>query len=240
MAGDDLELRVAWQHHVDASPTGQHWFDVLIARHGEPHRRYHGVRHVRWVVRHVLDLARRLESRHVALDDLSAVVAAAFFHDAVYDPTRNDNERASGRLAARALADLGWPSERVASVVAMIEATAAHADDSRPDSGRGSRLDTAVLLAADLGVLASEPARYADYVRGVRDEYARVDDAGWRSGRTAVLRGLLARDRLFAPELGLTDWEQRARANITAELAALDRPSDDRPASRESQARRRT
>jgi predicted metal-dependent HD superfamily phosphohydrolase len=36
-----------------------------------------------------------------------------------------------------------------------------------------------------------------------------------------VLRTLLARPRLFAAELGLDDWERRARANLTSELASL-------------------
>jgi predicted metal-dependent HD superfamily phosphohydrolase len=57
----------------------------------------------------------------------------------------------------------------------------------------------------------------------VRREYAHVDDAGWRTGRSAVLRTLLARPRLFAAELGLDEWERRARANITSELAVLAR-----------------
>ena len=89
----------------------------------------------------------------------------------------------------------------------------------------GADRDTAVLLAADLGVLAAEPARYADYANAVRREYSHVDDDGWRTGRGAVLRNLLDRQRLFATELGLDDWEHRARGNITAELAALD-PGD--------------
>jgi predicted metal-dependent HD superfamily phosphohydrolase len=56
----------------------------------------------------------------------------------------------------------------------------------------------------------------------VRREYGHVDDAAWRTGRAAVLRALLDRQHLFAPSLGLDDWEARARANLTAELATLD------------------
>ena len=83
--------------------------------------------------------------------------------------------------------------------------------------------DTAVLLAADLAVLAAEPSRYADYATAVRREYAHVDDDAWRSGRARVLRTLLDRPRLFAPELGLDEWERRARANVTSELASTRR-----------------
>ena len=82
--------------------------------------------------------------------------------------------------------------------------------------------DTAVLLAADLAVLAAEPSRYADYATAVRREYAHVDDDAWRAGRGAVLRTLLDGARSSSPpELGLDEWERRARANLTSELASI-------------------
>jgi predicted metal-dependent HD superfamily phosphohydrolase len=150
----------------------------------------------------------------VRVDDLDATVAAAFFHDAVYDPQVSDNEATSARLAARALHEIGWDEQRARRVSELVLSTAAH------DVEAADR-DTRVLLAADLAVLAAEPARYSDYATAVRREYAHVDDAGWRAGRSAVLRRLLDRPRLFASDLGLDDWEARARANMAAELASL-------------------
>jgi predicted metal-dependent HD superfamily phosphohydrolase len=211
VADDDLELRIAWEQHLGRSSASTTWFESVVSRYRQPARRYHGTRHVRWVVRHVTDLA-------AAADDLGAVIAAAFFHDVVYDPTRGDNEMASAELADRALTELGWESERRRHVSELVLATIDHDVDS---DGCGS--DTQVLLAADLAVLAAEPAKYSDYVRGVRGEYAHIDDEAWRTGRSAVLRALLGRRHLFAQALDLNEWEQRARANISAELAMLDR-----------------
>jgi predicted metal-dependent HD superfamily phosphohydrolase len=205
----ELELRVAWQQHVGTSPAATEWFDAVIARHREPARHYHDVRHVGWVVRHVIAIAER-----APLDDLDATVVAAFFHDAVYDPRRSDNEEASARLAEHALIELEWGAGRMQRVADLVLATAGH------DVERADR-DTCVLLAADLAVLAAEPSRYSDYATAVRREYAHVDDEAWREGRSAVLRSLLDKTRLFAPDLGLDDWESRARANMAAELAAL-------------------
>jgi predicted metal-dependent HD superfamily phosphohydrolase len=59
----------------------------------------------------------------------------------------------------------------------------------------------------------------------VRKEYGHVSDDVWRVGRAAVLHSLLDRPRLFAPRLQLGEWERRARANITSELAQLSSPS---------------
>ena len=65
------------------------------------------------------------------------------------------------------------------------------------------------------------PQRYADYVAGVRAEYAHVDEAGWRTGRAQVLRDLLALEPLFRTAEGRDRWEAAARANLTAELRDL-------------------
>jgi predicted metal-dependent HD superfamily phosphohydrolase len=78
-----------------------------------------------------------------------------------------------------------------------------------------------VLIDADLAVLGSEPAAYQAYVTGVRAEYASVDDAAWRRGRSEVVRDLLDREPLYATEPARRRWEARARANLTAELATL-------------------
>jgi len=202
-----LELRISWERHIGGGPAAHAWLESVVNRYREPQRHYHDVRHLRWVVRHV-------EALGDAAADLDAVVAAAFFHDAIYDATATDNEIASGHLAASALHELGWDAVRVEAVDAMIVATAHHDLD-------GAGADEAVLFAADLAVLAADPAGYTDYVRNVRREYAHVSDADWATGRSAVLGSFLAHDSIYAPWLGLDEWEQRARGNIVAELDTL-------------------
>jgi predicted metal-dependent HD superfamily phosphohydrolase len=205
----ELELRVAWQRHLGTSVEATEWFDTVLGAYRAEGRHYHGVRHVAWVVRHVSTIA----ADH-PVTDLDGIVAAAFFHDAVYEPTRDDNEAESAAMAARAVHEIGWTEAAGRHVADLVMATAGH-------DVEGADRDTAVLLAADLAVLAAEPSRYAEYATAVRREYAHVDDGAWRAGRARVLRTLLDRPHLFAPELGLDEWERRARANVTSELASL-------------------
>jgi predicted metal-dependent HD superfamily phosphohydrolase len=214
MSTEEAELRLAWRRTVGDDGAATERFDALVARHREPHRRYHTLRHVAWVVRHVEDL-------HVAapVDDLHAVVVAACYHDAVYEPARADNETVSARLASRDLRGLGWPADRAASVAAMVEATAHLADRAEPAPDH----DTAVLLDADLAVFGAPPAAYQAYATGVRAEYAHVDDEAWRTGRAAVLVRFLDRPTIFVTDAGRERWEARARANLGAELAELRR-----------------
>jgi len=206
MTTPEPELELAWQRHISVE---QRLLDGLLARHREKQRRYHTATHVAWVVRHVEELAA-VEP----VDHLDEVVAAAFYHDAVYEPTHPANERASARLARRDLAALGWSDERVDRVAAMIEATA-HAGSSEPSG------DTAILLDADLAVLGADPTAYSAYVAGVRAEYRHVDDEQWRSGRSAILGGFLDRPAIYSTSAARDRWESRARANIADELAAL-------------------
>ena len=183
--------------------------DRLLSRLREKHRRYHTASHVAWVLRHIEELAQ-----HESIAHFDEIVAAAFYHDAVYEPAYPANERASARLARRDLTALGWPQQRVERVATMIEATE-HASD--PDvSG-----DAAILLDADLAVLAGEPGAYSTYLAAVRGEFRHVDDDEWRVGRAQVLRSFLDRPHIFATTYGRAVWEQHARRNLTAELATL-------------------
>ncbi|GGS97000.1 hypothetical protein GCM10010156_63980 [Planobispora rosea] len=175
----------------------------LITRYGEPHRRYHTAAHLEAVLDHVDALAG-----HAANPDL--VRLAAWFHDAVYDPARSDNEERSARLAERALPEAGLPAEAVAAVARLVRLTVTH--DPAPGDADG-----AVLCDADLAILAAPPEVYAAYAAAVREEYAFVPDDAFRSGRAAVLRSLLDLPSIFR----VADLEEAARANIHAELDRL-------------------
>ncbi len=226
MSADERELRTAWQRHVGTGATADAWFDSVVTRHRAPGRHYHDLRHVRWVVHHVRELANATDPPRTD-GEVDRLVAAACFHDVVYDATRHDNEARSADLARRALLEIGWDTGAVDHVGTLIEATAGHAD---PDDRSQPDVTTAVLLAADLGVLATEANRYGDYVRNVRREYAHLDDGAWRAGREAFVDAMLARDRIFPDVLRLDRWERRARANLAAERAASTAVSGGRDA----------
>lgn len=208
MSDRELELEVAWQRHVTTERT---LLDRILARHREKHRRYHTVAHVAWVIRHVDELAS-VE----AVEHLDEVIAAAFYHDAVYEPTYPANERASARLARRDLATIGWPPDAIDRVGSMIEATEHGASEARSITG-----DTSILLDADLAILGADPAGYAAYAAGVRAEYRHVTDDDWRTGRATVLESFLRRGVVYSTATARDLWEARARANLAAELAAL-------------------
>jgi len=217
MSEPEAALRRCWHeiagaHHDDS-------LEFVLQQHREPHRHYHTATHVMWVLRHVDDIAATLPRDHDV--DLGAVRAAALFHDVIYEPRSTENEVRSAGVAVRHLQRAGWPPARRAAVDRLVRATAQH---------RASSLDEAVLLDADLAILATDPSDYAAYANGVRAEHGDLSPEQWRRGRGDVLRGLLARPHLFASTVMRERCEHRARANLTAELAALEREGSSAPA----------
>ncbi len=180
----------------------------VLARYDEPHRRYHDGRHVRLVVARCLALFD-----DIAVANRRAVVWASLWHDAVYDPRSNTNERDSAELADRELASLGVSASDRAEVARLIMLTAGHAVG--PDDSNG-----AVLVDADLAVLGASARDYSEYVVAVRTEYSFVDDDAWRIGRAKVLRALLDIPELFHT-WPMASQEVNARRNLEAELREL-------------------
>lgn len=175
----------------------------LAACHTEPHRHYHTMQHITAVLGHLRDLQVTTPTARLA----------AFFHDAVYDPQRADNEAQSAELAREVLTAVERPEAD--DVAAIVLATAKH---ELPDD---APRETAAFLDADLAILAAERPVYDTYVENVRAEYGHVDDAAFRIGRGAVLDSFLGRDRLYFTTSGQARFEARARANLRRELAEL-------------------
>ena len=89
----------------------------------------------------------------------------------------------------------------------------------------GGDREVAAAAAADLAARYGEShRRYHGIAHAravVREEYAALDEAAWRAGRTAVMSGLLARDPLYGTPAARRRWEAQAKANIARELDSL-------------------
>jgi predicted metal-dependent HD superfamily phosphohydrolase len=183
----------------------------LSALYRQPGRYYHGTAHIEAL------LALAAEYR-ADLSDPEAVEAAIWFHDAIYDSRKSDNEARSAALAAERLSSRCEPS-RLARIAAMIEATAAHA---LPDLGdEAANRDAAFFLDMDLSILGAPQAAFESYEAAVRREYAWVEDEAWRTGRATVLRKFLAKPKIFQTKAFRQRFEAQARKNIARSISTL-------------------
>ena len=178
----------------------------LVGAYSEGQRHYHTLQHLRECLAYFEPAAAL--ARHPAEVEL-----ALWFHDAVYDPRAGDNEERSAEWAARSVRAAGCADAVAERVRALVLATAGHEANGDPDAE--------VLLDIDLAILGAAAARYADYARQVRAEYAHVPDAEFRTRRAAVLGTFLSRPSIYATAAFREALEQRARANIAGEIATL-------------------
>lgn len=178
----------------------------LLARWSESHRKHHTVAHLH----EMLDAIGELADAGLVFDR-EAVELAAWFHDAVYEIGRDDNEERSAELARELLASSPIRDE-VARLV-LVTKTHEVADDD---------VNGAVLCDADLSVLGSVPHRYRAYAEAVREEYADVPDEIFKPARAQVLTALLD-GPLFHTDAGRSRWEESARRNVAEEIRELTR-----------------
>ena len=178
---------------------------TLIAAWSEPQRHYHALQHLEEC------LAQLARWRHLAQSP-ELLALALWFHDAVYDPQARDNEARSAAWAREALTALGLPPSDCARVSQLVLATQHHV---------ATDADMGLLLDLDLAVLAAPAARYAEYERQIRAEYAFVPEPDFRAGRHRILAGFLARPRLFVIDALHAAWDAPARANLRAACEAL-------------------
>lgn len=175
--------------------------DDLLRRYGEPHRSYHTLFHIEW-------LFGVLEPHPVA--EQAALDLAVWFHDAVYDTTRDTNEEESAELALRALEPLDPQLAR--RVSGMVLATKAHRSDDPT---------TQLLLDADLSILGAKRGVYRRYSQAIRQEYAWVPPEAYRAGRLKLLRSFLSRPRIYLTQ-AFGALEGAARANLQSEVEGLE------------------
>lgn len=176
---------------------------ALIAAYEEPQRRYHGIGHVRW-------LLDETERRAPLIADRDFVAFAIWFHDAIYEPGRPDNEERSAAWAAAALPP-GARAERIARVIRMTK------DHAKGDADA----DEALFLDMDIAILGAPREVYAAYANDIRAEFSHVPDPLFNAGRSAFLKSQLARGRLFRTDFYERELASAARHNMILELGAL-------------------
>lgn len=194
----DPSWRRAWQG-AGARTDGAEIRDALIARYNETHRKYHTLQHLS----ECLDAfnAVQMLPAHPAEVEL-----AIWFHDAVYDVHGSDNEERSAKWAEVALLQADASPDIAARVATLILAT--------KHTALPTSRDEQVLVDIDLSILAAGDARFAEYERQIRDEYAFVPGPLFHRTRSAILKSFLDRPRIYSTAHFHTALEEAARANL--------------------------
>lgn len=205
-------LEAAWNETARAGAISEAQahsiFVDLCGRYSEPSRHYHTLRHVAAMLTTLAPFRQRCK-------DVPALKLAVWFHDAVYDSRRGDNEEESAAYVDAVLTPAGVSEAMRDRLRQLILATKTHRAELGDTDGQ-------LLLDADLAILGALPDEYDAYAAAIRREYDWVGEDDYRAGRARVLQGFLDRDRLFLTDT-LSALEQPARANLSREIEWLRR-----------------
>jgi len=185
----------------------------LRRAYAAPPRAYHNFEHVEEVMAHVASVPRWEQPVAVAL--------AVLFHDAVYEAGRPDNEARSAQLAAEIVPrELPEHVDALPRAEQLILLTARHGrllpHEVDPEA--------ALFLDCDMAILAAAPERYDAYEDAIAREYAAIPAELYRSGRTAFLRALSAKARIYLSDYFHARCDAAARSNL---LRAQERLRQD-------------
>ncbi|HEY2561258.1 MAG TPA: N-methyl-D-aspartate receptor NMDAR2C subunit [Caldimonas sp.] len=204
MADLQRSWRRCWRA-LGASDDGAAVHAELLAAYDEPQRSYHTRQHLH-------ECLDRFEACRDLAPRPAEVEAALWFHDAVYDVRRFDNERRSADWARDAVLACGASRDVAAHVDALVMAT-------RHATMTPAGPDAQLLVDIDLAILGADVDRFAEYERQIRREYAHVAEAEFHPRRRAILAAFLGREQIYATPRLHAELEQRARANLSLAIA---------------------
>ncbi len=200
-----LFLRSRWINEYPA--LGAKRFEELASYYSEPHRYYHTL----W---HIADFLNEFEEVPLVLKprERKAACLAVWYHDAVYNPTKNDNEEQSALIAESHLTQAGM-SDIIGEVLPLIIATKhIHLPENELED---------MIVDADLSILGRDNDKYRHYAHAIRQEYSMYSEKDYRSGRATFMAKFLKRKNLFHTTYFQGKYETMARKNLTEELDFL-------------------
>lgn len=194
--------------------------DSLSQFYSEPHRHYHNLSHVYYLLETHKNASKEYFSPYSRL----VTEVCIWFHDCIYDPKNisGENEKLSAILAkkwvqntAKLEGNLEGLRFRLANeCYETIMGTKTHSYDKQTEWVQYYFYDL------DLSILASDPAVYAEYCKNIRKEYSFVPDSQYKKGRSKILTSFLRRKHVFQT-LTFASFENQARKNLEEELRLL-------------------
>ncbi|WP_454827858.1 HD domain-containing protein [Pseudoxanthomonas wuyuanensis] len=201
------DLLPSWQRAwtgMGAAGDGDALYASLLVRYREPQRHYHTLQHLGECLASFDEVRALAQHPH-------EVELALWFHDAIYEVRRSDNEARSADWAQQVLLQAGVDADAADRVHALIMATLHTAvpvlDDER------------LLVDIDLSILGAPEDRFTEYERQIRQEYAFVPKWLFRRKRRAILQGFLGRQAIYSTVHFREKLEARARANLQRAIA---------------------
>jgi len=236
--------KVKKDHLLPTSEATVSWLQKIYALYTEPRRHYHTVVHL-WEMFDLLDIV----IAKLSVPKWYVPMAwSVFFHDAIYDPKSNRNEKDSAELFRGFVDDCmadAIDKKTFSSVLTMILATEKHKvilprEVSKPMS-EDEKLEDIMMqkhfLDVDMAVLGKQRDSYMKYAALIRKEYEFVPHDVYCRKRAEILESFLddksgtdndssmdntsEKNYIYLTESFGGAFEDRARENLRNEINLL-------------------
>jgi predicted metal-dependent HD superfamily phosphohydrolase len=246
---ESLETRLlkAWKPIMSHNVGEEGRFSRLLNHYVAKNRAYHNIHHIK----SCLDELDELRSIHyggaMPIDEYMAmwdyhtdsrwqcdyqfevVELALFYHDVIYDISKNDNEEQSANFFDKEanMGETDWHcSATIYDVERAINATKNHETSrwSNPNGIDGKlNFPEIVVCDIDLAILGASHDKYEEYTNQIRQEYKKVPDEIFYRERYKEMAKFLHRNKIYRHVYFYNKYEEIARENIKQELREIDR-----------------
>lgn len=192
------------EKYSDNTVYNSECWEEINDRYSAPSRYYHNLAHLK----NMFFELNKVASKVLELDTL---LFAIYYHDIIYQPTKNNNEHKSALLFEKRISKTTF--DNLSACMAQIEATKEHklSFDN----------DTNILLDLDLSIFGKSPQEYKAYSENIRKEFQIYPDFIYNKGRKEMLKKLLNQDSIYKTEFFKQQYENQARENLKNELSEL-------------------
>lgn len=185
------------------------FYHKLFKDYSSKDRYYHNLNHIEYLLLLLNKYSHLLVSPQT-------VRFAIWYHDSIYDASKNNNEELSAELAKSHLLTLGVDKNIIYDCYRLILATKSHNLSDEFNS-----FDAQFLLDIDLSILAASKEQYFEYSKQIRQEYSIYSNELYNKGRKQVLQHFLNSKRIYKTNIFYEKNEKQARNNIMLELKHL-------------------
>jgi len=181
------------------------FYELIVVPAYTNGRHYHTLRHVEYLLKYVEDF------KGVSHPDRNLIKWSIWFHDIIYDATRNDNEERSANVLADFMRAIGMPSEHIDTMRWLILVT----------SHKGSPQTYIEDIICDLDLREFVSDRQVKNSEEVRLEFAHVSDEEFDKGRIEFIDWMLSKESIYHTDLYRESLETLARQNLLREKESI-------------------
>ena len=163
--------------HLIVTSFSEETYTDIINRWSEPHRFYHNLDHLNFLINHFQYL---MIDKVITMEEMNRLVVVAFFHDVVYDPKRNDNESKSLDYFLEKEEECGTIKDEFIDQLAMMIM------DTRERTEPDDKLSK-IFWTADNSILSLPVNKLIEVEHKIFQEYQWVSYNEYKKGRIEFL-----------------------------------------------------